>query len=230
VRFIHIPLSAAFNILPLTFAQAQTLAPHTVTVTGTSTIKVAPDYATITVNLTSTGQTSAAALQADKGVLNHLVEAIRPFHVTNNDLQASNVNITQVRSLPRLPAQDPLVAGGYQVTDHLIVTVDDISKVTSVIDAMTQAASNVSITVTFGFKNRAATEDKAKIEAVANARHQADVLAGAEGAKIDKMVAMSATLGIGNFLPNLNLLGGAFGNQEGQIAITQQVVVEYALQ
>jgi len=230
MRFIHIPVCAVFSILPLTFAQAQSLAPHTVTVTGTSTIKMAPDFATITVNLTSTGQSSVAALQADKGVLNHLVEAIRPFRVTNNDLQTSDINLTQVRSLPRLPAQDPLPAGGYQVTDRLIVTVDDISKVTAVIDAMTQAAGNVSISVIFSLKNRAAIEDRAKIEAVAIARHQADILAGAEGAKIDKMVAMSATLAVGNFLPNLNLLGGGLANQEGQIPITQQVVVEYGLQ
>jgi uncharacterized protein YggE len=230
MRFMHIPVCAAFTILPLTFAQAQTLAPHTVTVTGTSTIKTAPDYATITVTLTSTGQTSGAALQADKGVLNQLVEAIRPFHVTNNDLQTSNINLTQMRSVPRLPAQDPLQAGVYQVTDRLIVTVDDISKVTAVIDAMTQAAGNAAVSVMFGLKNRAAVEDRAKIEAVANARHQADVLAGAEGAKIDRMVAMSAALAVGNFLPNLNLLGGALGNQDGQIAITQQVVVEYGLQ
>jgi len=230
VRFFQFPIFTAVCISSLSFAQAQTLAPHSVTVTGTSTIKTAPDYATITVNLTSTGQTSEAALRADKDVLVRLVEAVHPFPVTNSDVQTSNINITQARSLPRLPAQDPLPAGGYQVTDHLTVTVDDISKVTAVIDAMTQAAENISINVSFGLKNRAAIEDKAKIEAVANARHQADVLAGAEGAKVDKMVAMSSSLAVGNFLPNLNFLGGALGSQEGQIAITQQVVVEYGLQ
>jgi uncharacterized protein len=226
MRFIRPALSVVFSLLPLAVAHAQTLSPHTITVAGTSTIKITPDTALVTVNLNSTGQTSQAALQADKGVLARLVEAVRPFHFATSDVQTSNINITQLRSQPRLPAQDPLPPGNYQVTDHLTVTVDDLSKVSAVIDALTQAAANVSINVQFNLKDRTAVEDKAKIEAIANARHQADILAAAEGAKVDKIVAIS-TLEVGNY-PNLDFL--ALVMQQGQVSVTQRVVVEYGLQ
>jgi uncharacterized protein YggE len=230
MRFIRHAVLAVLSILPLGVAHAQTLSPHTITVAGTSTIRVAPDTALVTVNLNSTGETSHAALQADKGVLARLVEAVRPFHFATSDVQTSNINITQLRSPSRMPAQDPLPPGNYQVTDHLTVTVDDLSKVAAVIDALTQAAANVSINVQFNLKDRTAVEDKAKVEAIANARQQADILAAAEGAKVDRMIAIS-TSDVGNYLPNLNfveLLAGS--NPQGKIAVTQRVMVEYGLQ
>lgn len=233
MRVLSRALWALLSILPLSVAQAQTLSPHTITVAGTSTIKVAPDNAVINVNLITTGQTSQAALQADKGVLARLVEAVRPFHFATSDVQTSNINIMQVRTPPRLPAQDPLPPGNYQVTDHLSVTVDDVSKVTAVIGALTQVAENVTINVQFNLKDRAAAEDKAKVAAIADARHQADMLAAAEGAKVDKMIAIS-TLGVGNYVSNPNplamlaSLGQAQG--QGQVSVTGRVVVEYGLQ
>lgn len=229
MRSISSALIAVLSVAPLSAAQAQALSPHTITVAGTSTIKLAPDTAIINLNLTTTGQTPDAALQADKGLLARLAEAARPFHVATSDPATSNINIMQTRSAPRLPAQDPLPPGNYQVTDHMSVTVDDISKVNAVIAALTQAAGNVSINVQFNVKDRAAAEDKAKLEAIANARHQADILAAAEGAKVDKMIAISTEPTLGNFLPNLNLFGvGPI--PQGQIAITQQVTVQYGLQ
>jgi len=228
MRFIRHVLWAVLALSPFTAAHAQILAPHTVTVAGTSTIKVAPDTAIINVNLTSTGQTSEAALRTDKGVLARLVEAVRPFHFATSDVQTSNINIMQVRNPPRLPAQDPLPPGNYQVTDHLTVTVDDLSKVAAVIDALTQAAANISINVQFNLKDRTAVEDKAKVQAIADARRQADILAAAEGTKVDKMIAIS-TSEVGTYVfPNLDFLAGI--NQQGQTPVTQRVTVQYVLQ
>jgi uncharacterized protein YggE len=216
------------SLLPFQLAHAQTLAPHTITVAGTSTIKVIPDTAIIIVNPTSNGPTSDAALQADKSLLARLVEAVRPFHFATSDIQTSNINIMQVRNLPRLPAQDPPLPGSYQVTDHLSVTVDDISKVNAVIGALTQAVQNVSINVQFNLKDRTAVEDRAKVQALADARRQADILAAAEGAKVDKMIAIS-TSEFGNYaLPSLELIASIV--QQGQVSISERVVVQYGLQ
>jgi uncharacterized protein YggE len=228
MRYIRYTVWVVLSLLPFQLAHAQTLAPHTITVAGTSTIKVIPDTAIITVNPTSNGPTSDAALQADKSLLARLVEAVRPFHFATSDIQTSNINIMQVRNLPRLPAQDPPLPGSYQVTDHLSVTVDDISKVNAVIGALTQAAQNVSINVQFNLKDRTAVEDKAKVQALADARRQADILAAAEGAKVDKMIAIS-TSEFGNYaLPSLELIAGIV--QQGQVSISERVVVQYGLQ
>jgi uncharacterized protein YggE len=70
-------------------------------------------------------------------------------------------------------------------------------------------------------------EEKAKVEAIADARHQAETLAVAEGAKVDKMIAISTAPMPVNFFPALNLLAGPAA--QGEISIIQQVVVEYGL-
>lgn len=228
MRFIRHALWAVLAMSPLSAAHAQALAPHTITAAGISTIKVVPDTALVTVNLNSAGETARAALQTDKGGLARLVEAVRPFHFATSDVQTSNLNIMQVRSLPRLPAQDPLLPGNYQVTDHFTVTVDDLSKVTAVIDALTQAAANISINVQFNLKDRTAVEDKAKVQAIADARRQADILAAAEGAKVDKMIAISMSEVSNYLLPNFDLLTSI--NPQGQVSVTQRVMVQYGLQ
>ncbi len=229
MRLIRLPIVAALCLFALPSAWAQDLAPHTITVTGTATVRVPPDSAIITVNLTSTGQTAQAAVQADKGVLARLVDAVRAFNVTTSDIKTSNINVTQARSLPRLPAQDPTPVGGYQVTDRMTVAVDDLSRVMAIMDVITQTAGIVSVSLQFNLKNRAAAEDKAKMEAVTNARHQAEILAAAEGLKIDTVIASSTALSGGNLISNLGILA-ALQPQDGPIPITQQVVVQYGLQ
>ena len=229
MRSISTAVIAILSLAPLA-AQAQTLSPHTITVAGTAVIKVAPDTAIINVNLTTTGQTPDAALQADKGLLARLAEAVRPFHAVTSDPATSNINIMQTRNLPRLPAQDPSPPGNYQVTDHMSVTVDDLPKVGAVIAALTQVSGNVTVNVQFSVKDRTAIEDKAKVQAIADARRQAEMLAAAEGAKIDKMIAIS-TLEVGNYSPNLNILANLpLPNQQGQVSVTQRVMVQYGLQ
>ena len=229
MRLVPLAIVAALCLFPLPSALAQDLAPHTITVTGSATIRVPPDTAIITVNLTSTGQTAQAAVLADKGVLARLADAVRAFHVTTSDIRTSNINVTQARSLPRLPAQDPTPVGGYQVTDRMSVTVDDLSRVAAIMDAIAQTAGNVSVSVQYNLKNRTAAEDKAKLEAVANARHQAEMLAAAEGLKLDTVIASSTALSPGNLIPTLGILAG-LQQQDGQIPVTQQVVVQYRLQ
>ena len=229
MRLVPLAIVAALCLFPLPSASAQDLAPHTITVTGSATVRVPPDSAVITVNLTSTGQTAQAAVQADKGVLARLVDAVRVLNVTTSDIRTSNINVTQARSLPRLPAQDPTPVGGYQVTDRMTVTTDDLSRVAAIMDAVTQTAANVSVSVQYNLKNRAAAEDRARTEAVANARHQAEMLAAAEGFKIDTVVASSTALSSGNLIPALGILAG-LQQQDGQIPVTQQVMVQYRLQ
>jgi uncharacterized protein YggE len=161
-----------------------------------------------------------------------IIDLLRPFNIPAADVQASNPNLTNARAAAVLLAGQPQQAtGNYQVNDRLSIRVEDISKVSAIVEAVAQGGGVVSVNTQVDVKNRAALEDKAKLEAAANARHQADVLAAAEGMKVEKIIALSTTLAPGNVLGNLNL--GALminAQQEGQISIPQQVVVEFALQ
>jgi uncharacterized protein YggE len=218
-------------ILPLSLAQAQTMTPHTITVTGTATIKAAPDNVVIIANLTSADKSAAAALQANKDTVAHLMQILRPFNIAAGQIQMSNMNINNARGPANLLAgQNQQATGNYQITNRMSITLDDISRLPAVLDAITQTGGVLSISEQYGLKDRAALEDRARTEAIANAKHQADGLAAAEGQKLDKMIAMSMTLAPGNYLNTLNL--GLLGMQlqDGQIAVTQQVVVEYGLQ
>jgi len=232
MRLVQIPLCMSLIALPLSFAQAQTLAPHTVTVTGTATIKSAPDNVVLTANLTSADKSAAAALQANKDTVAHLTQILRPFNIPASQIQVSATNIQNARGPANLLAgQIQQATGNYTINNRMIITLDDLSKLPAVLDALTQTGGVLSITEQYGLKDRAALDDRARTEAIANAKHQADVLASAEGQKVDKMIAMSSTMAVGNYLGGLNFAGLA-GLQpaDGQIAVTQQVVVEYGLQ
>ncbi len=144
MRLVQIPLCVFLIALPLSFAQAQTLTPHTVMVTGTATIKSAPDNVVITANLTSADKSAAAALQANKDTVAHLIQILRPFNIPASQIQVSATNIQNARGPANLLAgQIQQATGNYTINNRVIITLDDLSKLPAVLDALTQTGGGL---------------------------------------------------------------------------------------
>jgi uncharacterized protein YggE len=219
---------AALCLAPFSFACAQIFTPNTITVTGTATMNVAPDIVAVSVNLTTPGETPEAASQAEHDVQDRVINAARPFVNADSDIKVSNFNLSQIPTVQRPGGSDQGSAGGFRVINRVTISLSDPSKLRVMLDAVVRVATNVTFSEQYSLKNRSAVEDRARIAAVADARRQAEILAQTQGAKIDKVIAMSSSAAIGNVLPNLNFING-LPSQDSQIAVTQQVVVQYGL-
>jgi hypothetical protein len=230
-------LTLGLLTLSLTATQAESLDPHTIVVSGYAELSVRPDYATVDIGVITSNTVTTKALQANNAKMQQVVAAIKAVGIPENAMQTSDFSIVALH--PNLPSgygEDQSVTIGYQVTNKLAVTVRDLDKVADVIDAAVVAGANASNSVRFAIKDEKAFADRALAAAVRDARHDAEVMASSENARVGKMISIT----------NMLLMGSAAYNYappppppppvartpilRGQIVIRANVVVTYAVE
>jgi uncharacterized protein YggE len=130
------------------------------------------------------------ALQQNNAKMAGVIAAVRGQGVKANEMQTSTFSIQPQHPTDTDGRYRYDLISGYQVTNSLTVTVSDLPKVGSIIDAAAKAGANTSNNVVFEVSNREALLDKARAEAMRNARHRAEVLAGAGGASVGQLITV----------------------------------------
>lgn len=230
---------AIFSMLALAglagTALGQGLAPHTIVVTGRAEVMLPPDYATIDLGVVSTAKSVAGAAQQNSVLMASVISALARNGIPAKDIQTTKYNVEAVH--PRRSNNgddDETKTIGYQVANKVTVTVTDVTNLAKVIDAATGAGANSVDSINFDVKDRAAAEDAAKTAAVKDARHQATILAGAEGAKVTKMIAM--TTGALSFdsapapAPPPAMMIQTTQILPGQVSVSASITVQYGLE
>ena len=150
-----------------------------VEVSGEGSVTAAPDFARVTVGVTSTGRNAGEAMAANANAANALVSLIKAEGVPPADIQTSDVSIspTFVQSTPGQKTSPAIV--GYSVSNNVTVVVRDISRLGALLDKAVGAGANSIYGIGFGHNNPSALLDKARPLAVADARRKAEIYAGA---------------------------------------------------
>lgn len=172
-------------------AAAQGLSPHTITVQGQAEVMATPDHASIDMGVVSTAKTVAQAAQDNSALMARVVSALARLNVPDRDVQTTRYNVEAIHPRTANGQEDESKTLAYQVANKVTVNVSNMANLAKVIDAATQSGANTIDSIEFGVKDRMALEDEAKTAAVKNARHQAEVMAAAEGAKVTKVIAMT---------------------------------------
>lgn len=146
-------------------------------VTGHGEVRVQPDKADITIGVVTENRSSQAAAAANAAASQAVQKAIRGLGVADRDIQTISYSILPLTT-GGYNNQKPAITG-YRVTNEVRVTVRDLSKVGSIIDAASAAGSNSIDEITFGIQNRAPHQEDALAQAVGEARRKADRLARA---------------------------------------------------
>jgi uncharacterized protein YggE len=161
---------------------------HTLSVTGTGTIKVTPDVADVQLGVQITRDTVKAARDEAATAMSAVIAALRALGIADADIQTSYVNIGPVydyNSGQRIT--------GYQVSNVVTVRVRDLAKVADVIDGSISAGATTVNSITFDVSNRSVLEQQAREAAVHDARAHADTLAAAAGVTISGVSSISET-------------------------------------
>ncbi len=162
-----------------------------VEVSGEGSVTAAPDFARVTVGVTSTGRNAGEAMAANANAANALVSLIKAEGVPPADIQTSDVSIspTFVQSTPGQKTSPAIV--GYSVSNNVTVVVRDISRLGALLDKAVGAGANSIYGIGFGHNNPSALLDKARPLAVADARRKAEIYAGAGGARIGRLMMLT---------------------------------------
>ena len=163
--------------------------PHTLTMTGHGEVKATPDTATVNAGVTTNAPTAAAALAANSARMNQLFDALRKLGVPDHNIQTSGFSVS-----PQYTNGDnnaPHRLTGYQVNNEVSVRLEDVTRVGAALDTLAGAGANQMNGINFDIANPTPALEKARIQAVADARARAQTYAQAAGVTLGPIVSIS---------------------------------------
>ena len=160
-------------------------------VTGEGSVGATPDFARVTLGVTSTGKNAGEAMGANARAANALVSLIKSEGVAPADIQTSEVSISPMFSQPSPGQQTAPTITGYSVSNNVAVTLRDMPRLGSLLDKAVTAGANSVYGIGFGHNDPSALLDKARPLAVADARRKAEIYASAGGARIGRLMVLT---------------------------------------
>ena len=155
----------------------------TVTVTGTGSVYATPDIAKFSTGVVTQSASSSDAMQNNAQLMDKVVKAIKATGIPDKDVRTGQVSLEPQYSTNAQGVQDTSKIIGYKATNTVTVTIRDLSKVGSTIDAATGAGANQVNGVSFELSDElaASTYKQALKKAVADGADKAKTIADAAG-------------------------------------------------
>lgn len=171
-------------------ALADDTPPAMISVTGTGTVEVAPDIATLVIGVTTEGPTAAEALATNTAALGAVMARLSAAGVAPRDMQTSSLSINpQWTGYDSASVSGPAIAG-YSAANLLMIRVRQLDGLGAVLDAAVSDGANTLNDLAFGVADPAPVLDAARREAVADARARAKLLATAAGVTLGRVLSI----------------------------------------
>jgi len=164
--------------------------PRTISVSGEGEMTGKPDQARLSAGVVTQATTAAAALTANSAAMNRVFTALKTIGIADNKIQTSNFSVQPQYPQFRPDAPEPRNIVGYQVSNQVSVTVDDLTKLGPALDALVRSGANQLGGVSFSIANPKPLAERARAAAVADAMAKAKTLAMAAGANLGPLLSI----------------------------------------
>lgn len=190
---MRLPLTLAPIVLAAMFA-TPALA-DTIRLSGTGTVRAAPDMATVNTGVTTQAETAREALDANTEAMAALVAALREAGLEDRDIQTSDFSVS-----PQYVYSDqrdengytlPPEIQGYQVSNAVTIIVRDLEALGAVLDQAVTVGANTINGISFEVADTAKLEEEARKLAVANAITKAETYAEAAGIELGSIESIT---------------------------------------
>ncbi|HET6276960.1 MAG TPA: SIMPL domain-containing protein [Candidatus Cybelea sp.] len=181
-------LLAAFAIVTAAAAAAQ---PGTteIAATGTGSITMAPDMATVDAGVETNAANANDAISRNNAMYERVIAALERLGIARAEITLAYYNVNY-NPPPRTAQPNSGERYGYTVSRNFTVKVREIGKAGAVSDACTTAGATAINGVSFGLADSAGARASATVKAVADARTNAEALAQAAGLRIVAIKSM----------------------------------------
>jgi hypothetical protein len=145
--------------------------------------------AQVSAGVTTNGLTAAQALAANSTRMKAVFTALEKLGVPQKNIQTTSFFVS-----PQYTNGDnnnPRRLTGYQVSNEVSVRLEDVAKLGSTLDALVTAGANQMNGISFSIREPAPLLEKARIQAVADARARAETYAKAAGVSLGSILAIS---------------------------------------
>lgn len=172
--------------VPFSVNSIQTNKTNLFTASGTGKATAIPNTAQLSIGVNKSAKTITDAQNQANTVINKLTTDLKSLGILETDIKTTNYSV--------YPNYDYLngrqTANGYTVSQNLEVKVKQIDKANSAIDVATADGANIvgGLSFILDDETQKDLEDKARKEAVNNAKEKAEKLADATGIKLGRIV------------------------------------------
>lgn len=150
---------------------------HTVRASGEATVSAKPDRAQITIAVLTQASTAQAASAKNATQTTHVLDAVKRTLGVNGQVTTTGYSIAPDYQYSR--DGSPAKVIGYNATNTVLVTADDLSLVGKIIDSATSAGANNINNIAFMLRNDERVRAQALAEAAGKARASAEAIAKA---------------------------------------------------
>lgn len=149
-------------------------------VNGEASRQVAPSYAILDLGISNKNASVTAAKSSNDAIMSTLISQLKNLGIDKSNIQTSNVSVSPDYDYNRT-GSDRNTPSGYTVRNTVSVRINDLDKVGKVVDAAINSGANNVNSLSFQSDISQSLNDQLTTEAIASARHQAEVIAAALG-------------------------------------------------
>jgi uncharacterized protein YggE len=238
VKRIALLLALAFGpSLSLDQSAAQTSDARRINVLGRATTEAAPDYATVTVGVSTRAASPTAALDRNSAVAREVIAFSTRFGIEPRDIQTTSVQVRDVGEVTSPQQRRPVDAERFEASNTVSVRIRNLSRFGEYMRAAVEAGSNRISNVTFGLSNADQVANDVRAAAVEDAWRKAKRLAEAAGVKLGQVqridypprASYNGVAGEAD-LPTRRLSVGNVPTKVGVLEITAEVDVTWSLE
>lgn len=238
-RFSRLPLLLAPGLmalalttaLPVAAQEAPAAAPGTITVTGEGSTEAVPDMATLSIGVTTVGDTAAASLQANSTAMQAVIDRLKAAGLADRDLQTTGLSVNPNWTGYDSSSTSGPTISGYTAANILTVRIRALEGLGAALDAAVTDGANTLNGLSFGLADPRPAMDGARKAAVADARAKAELLAEAAGVNLGRVMTLTEGGGYGAPVPMYKAEAAlsAVPVQQGEVSYSASVTIVYEI-
>ncbi len=207
-----------------------------ITISGSGSVHVAPDMATLVSRVITQGDDAKSALKENSVTMRAILKDVEAAGIDKKNIQTTGFDISPIygnRNLNDGKHKAPQIVG-YRVQNGIQINLKDVSRLGTTLDMLVQGGSNDVGQVRFGVSNPEKYIDEAREAAVKDARTKAETYAKAAGVTLGKVLSISEAGYNPNPYPEMMMMRAAKMDSappiaEGQQTLSSSVTITYEL-
>ena len=202
-------------------------------VSGSATVSLAADYATLQIGVNTRKDSMAEAQKENAALIQAVLAAVQQAGIAEKDVVTSQFNVYSGYDSTYDAKGQEVRTFFYQVENMLSVTVRQIDQAGAVLDAAIAAGANTTYGINFASTQENEAYQKALTRAVQDAQTKAQVLCDAAGTTLGELVRIDASQDTYSYgLRNVYSAKEAAADTaiiSGDVSVSAGVVLEYVM-
>lgn len=204
-------------------------------VTGTATVSLMADTATIQIGTNTKADTVSKAQSENNTIMQKVIAALEREGIAKEDIVTSYYDVSMRMDQVFGDSTADQAGNMYEVSNMLYITIKDLDKLVQAIDSALAAGANSIYGLVFSSSKSTEAYHTALQRAVEDAQAKAKVLADAVGKELGDVITVTNEALYGGSFGARNAMDMIAGSEKGaaiitgDVSVTASVIVEYEL-